>query len=46
MIVIPCPDNLAKKKQAQKIVVGDCVVMYEKADLSLRIHGRDWSIGV
>ena len=30
MIIMPSSGNLARKKQAQKIRVGNCIVMYEK----------------
>ena len=30
VVIMPSSGTLAKNKQAQKIVVGNCVVMYEK----------------
>ena len=30
VMIMPCSDYLAKVKKSQKIMVGDCTIMYEK----------------
>lgn len=38
VVIMPSSDTLAKKKLAQKIMVGDCAIMYEK-----RLHTREYT---
>ena len=42
VFVVPCSRTLAMKKQQQKILVGDCVVMYKK---QLLLRGFEEMIG-
>ena len=38
VVIMPCSGYLAKVKQSQNIMVGDCTIMYDK-----RLHTREYT---